>query len=96
VIRGQVYYGWAPIERDLQERRIQQLSDRLRYETIPNKAITTGKTKGTEEEGAEQLSPTSLAAPIREPANLGLLALGSPGLSIWRREERNREEGELR
>jgi hypothetical protein len=64
------------------------------YETIPNKAITTGKTKGTEEEGAEQLSPTP--RPLANLPTWVLLALGSPGLSIWRREERNREEGELR
>jgi hypothetical protein len=57
------------------------------YETVPNKPIITGKTKGSEKDGgSEKLSPTSIAAPTREPARLGLLALGSLGLSIWLRE----------
>ena len=53
------------------------------YETIPGKAIIAGATKGPDD-----AEPTaSLKAPTPAPATLGMLALGAPGLSIWRREE---------
>jgi len=89
LIKGQVHYGWARLNVRFKNGAFIGLVTGYAYETIPNKAIITGKTKGTEGEGAEQLSPTSLATPTRQPASLGLLALGSPALSIWRREERN-------
>jgi hypothetical protein len=58
------------------------------YETIPNKAILAGQTKGTDEENSlVQPNPISRTAPARAPASLGALALGAPGLSIWRRDE---------
>ena len=56
------------------------------YETIPNKAIITGKTKGPDDAGVEE-SNTTPSRPTRKPGSLGLLAMGAPGLSIWRREE---------
>jgi hypothetical protein len=87
LIGGQVHYGWARLNVSFKNGEFSGLLTGYAYETIPNKAIITGKTKGTEEEGVEQVSPTSLTTPTREPATLGLLALGSPGLSIWRREE---------
>jgi hypothetical protein len=87
IIQGQVHFGWARLNVSFKNGAFIGLVTGYAYETIPNKAITTGKTKEAEEEGVGQLSPTSLAAPTREPATLGLLALGSPGLSIWRREE---------
>jgi hypothetical protein len=86
-IKGEVHYGWARLNVSFKSGEFSGLVTGYAYETIPNKAIITGKTNGTEEDGVEQLSQTSLTAPTREPATLGLLALGSPGLSIWRREE---------
>jgi hypothetical protein len=53
------------------------------YETIPGKTIIAGATKGPDD--AEPA--TSLNTSTPEPATLGVLALGAPGLSIWRREE---------
>ena len=35
----------------------------------------------------EQPNPASSSATTHDPATLGVLALGAPGLSIWRREE---------
>jgi hypothetical protein len=57
------------------------------YETIPNKAITTGVTQGNvQEEGA--IDPVSFQEPQpRMPASLGMLAFGASGLDIWRRQE---------
>ena len=69
------------------------------YETIPNRPIIAGKTKGKmndKEASPDLLSPddrgpaASLTNPIPDtpqPATLGLLAMGSPALSIWRRKE---------
>jgi hypothetical protein len=57
------------------------------YEAIPNKSIT-GKTKGLGElSNVAQPSPAALHAPTHQPASLGLLAMGAPALSIWRRKE---------
>jgi hypothetical protein len=62
------------------------------YETIPNKPIITGKTSGPAKDPTnEELSPSaSLTAPIPEkpgPVLLGILALGSQGVPLWRRKE---------
>ena len=58
------------------------------YATIPNHSIVTGKTKGLDDlSNAGQPSPVALRAPTHQPASLGLLAMGAPALSIWRREE---------
>lgn len=82
VIKGKIHFGWA---------RIQVAGEPnptivgYAYETIPNKPIITGQTKGPNEIDAVQ--PISLSTPIRRPATLGMLALGTPGVSIWRREE---------
>jgi hypothetical protein len=53
------------------------------YETIPNEPIIAGKTEGPDDAGAEE--SRNLSAP--EPASLGTLAMGAPGLSIWRHKE---------
>jgi hypothetical protein len=57
------------------------------YETVPNKPIITGKTKGPgDETSREQPTPAALAVPSPKPATLGILAMGAPGMAIWRRE----------
>jgi hypothetical protein len=55
------------------------------YETIPNKPIITGRTKGPEDSTEEP--NVSLTAAIPKPATLGMLAMGAPALFIRRREE---------
>jgi len=52
-------------------------------ETIPNKAIITGKIKNAGA-GGQAVNSRSRNAPAGAPATLGLLALGSSGISIWR------------
>jgi hypothetical protein len=56
------------------------------YETIANKPIIAGKTKGPDKTDMRQPDAT-LTVPAGEPVGVGLLAMGAPGLSIWRREE---------
>ena len=60
------------------------------YETIANKRIIAGDTKGPEA-GRMEGSNAALVNPVRKAASLGLLALGAPGLSIWRREKSQQE-----
>jgi hypothetical protein len=53
------------------------------YETIPNKTIVAGQTKGPDEANRSEPA-TTISNP--ESATLGVLAMGADGLSVWRRE----------
>jgi hypothetical protein len=72
VISGEVHYGWARIEigTGLQFLIAATLTG-YAYETIPNKPIVTGKTKG----------PDVITL---EPATLGHLAQGASQIQSWR------------
>jgi hypothetical protein len=90
VIKGQVHYGWARLSvSGLGDHsfHIQGTLTGFAYETIPNKPIIAGKTEGPEEGSVEEMNPATLHEPALKPASLGLLAMGSSGLSVWRREE---------
>jgi hypothetical protein len=53
------------------------------YETVANQPISAGQTK----EQTAELAPPSDLSPMSQPAGLGLLALGAPGLHVWRRQD---------
>jgi len=84
-IKGKRHYGWARVSWINGEYTLTGYA----YETIPNQPIIAGKTSGPVEinRSVEQLNPASLTSATPEPATLGLLAMGSPTLSIWRRKE---------
>jgi hypothetical protein len=86
-VQGKTHYGWARLSVKLSRRpfKATAILTGYAYETIPGKAIVAGKTKGTGENSTEESSATPMPTP--KPATLGALALGAPGLSIWRREE---------
>jgi hypothetical protein len=85
-ISGKTHFGWARLT--VAGCAANANLTGYAYETIPNKPIVTGKTKGPgNDSGLEQLNPATLTAPPAKPASLGLLSLGSPALSIWRRKE---------
>jgi hypothetical protein len=85
---GKTHYGWARLNVKAGPRlEITALLTGYAYEMIPNKAIIAGRTKGSDDASVEE-SNAALAMPAPKPATLGMLALGAPGLSIWRREER--------
>ena len=85
VIQGKIHYGWARLTVKAQRRSgIVALLTGYAYETIPNKPIIAGQTHGADD--AEPPAPASLAIPAGKPTTLGLLALGAPGLSIWKKE----------
>jgi hypothetical protein len=76
MIGGQVHYGWARVAvtrtgKGYGKNSIKATLTGYAYETIPNKAIITGKTKG----------PDVITL---DPATLGHLAQGASGVSAWR------------
>ena len=87
VIKGKFHYGWARLSVIVGGGSITAALTGYAYETIPNKPILTGKTEGSEESSVDDGSPASLNKNALQPASLGLLAAGAPGLSVWRREE---------
>jgi len=84
MIKGKVHYGWARVT--VEPKSAHGVLTGYAYETIPNKAIITGKTKGPDDSDVEK-SNASFTVLTSKPASLGLLALGAPALSIWRRNE---------
>ncbi len=86
-IDGKSHYGWARLDVKVlrKQRQIIATLTGYAYETIPNKAIIAGQTKGPGDNTIEA-PKASLTASASRPGTLGLLALGSRGLSIWRRE----------
>jgi hypothetical protein len=84
-INGHVHYGWARVAVTLSNFSIQATLTGYAYETVPNRPIVAGKTHGADEVG--QPAPASLTIPAQKPVTLGLLALGAPRLSIWKREQ---------
>ena len=84
-VKGRTRYAWARLSVQGKGPFVVTLTG-YAYETIPNKAIIAGRKKGTDDTNVEE--PTSsLTAPSHIPATLGMLAIGAPGLAIWRRED---------
>jgi hypothetical protein len=84
MIEGKAHYGWARLTVACSSFTVTATLTGYAYETIPNKAIITGKTHGPT--GIEE-SGAGLGAPAPNPATLGLLAMGSSGQVVWRRRE---------
>jgi hypothetical protein len=85
LIQGKAHFGWARLS--VHCRGFVNVDATLTgyaYETIPNKPIVAGATRGPDD---VQPASASVIPPKRKPATLGLLALGSGGLSIRRREQ---------
>lgn len=85
MIKGEAHYGWARLTVSCSNITVTATLTGYAYETIPNKPIVTGKTKGPEEADVEESNASSVRTLGRSP--LGLLALGSSGLAVWRRED---------
>lgn len=84
-IGGEFHYGWARITIVTGPKSsFYGLLTGYAYETIPGKAILAGQTKSTDDIDQPD---TTMTMPTPESATLGALALGAPGVSIWRREE---------
>jgi hypothetical protein len=87
-IKGQVHYGWARMTVTTTQRSFTATLTGYAYETIPGKAIIAGATQGSDDtDNSIEPDPAALTVPTPEPATLGALAMGAPGLSIWRRKQ---------
>jgi hypothetical protein len=88
-INGTTHFGWARLNVTCTtmygNHKVTGVLTGYAYETIPNKPILTGKTRGPDDE--DQPAPASLKTHTSKPTTLGALALGAPGLAIWKREE---------
>jgi hypothetical protein len=79
-IHGKTHYGWARLNVVTTKRAIKSVTlTGYAYETIPNKTIATGKTKGQDESNNEA-PHASQTLPATNPAALGMLAMGAPRL----------------
>jgi hypothetical protein len=90
---GKIHYGWARLsDTCLKNGENTALLTGYAYETIPNKPIVTGETKGPDAttEGPDAM----LTAPTSRPLSLGLLAMGAPGISVRRRKETQEDIGQ--
>jgi hypothetical protein len=78
-IDGQAHYGWAEVFVATFESggftEYRGVVKGYAYNTVPNKPMRAGQTSDRDLIG--EIAP--------QPATLGLLALGAPGLDIWRR-----------
>jgi len=74
-IDGKIHYGWVRVHvsHDFNFCGCIGAIDGYAYETIPGKPIVAGDTGQSEEASLE-------------PGSLGMLALGAPGMQLWRRE----------
>ena len=83
-INGEVHFGWArlTVTANKHQEDVTATLTGYAYETEPNTPLITGQTSGNARSSA-------LASPASgpKPAMLGMLALGTPALSAWRREE---------
>jgi hypothetical protein len=88
VINGQLHFGWARVSVFIYGRDFSPppLLTGYAYETVPQKPIVAGETKGGDEASVEA-SSVALPIPGSRPATLGLLAMGARGVNIWRRED---------
>jgi hypothetical protein len=85
---GKTHYGWARLSVGPAFINLTGCA----YETIPGKSIKAGQKKEAADDFTnEDLGPgASLTSPIPDkprPASLGILALGSQGVPLWRRKE---------
>jgi len=87
-INGRTHYGWARLNVKIQGLSITATLTGYAYETLPNKPIIAGQTKGADEsDGGIGKPEAAVGAPTARLATLGMLAMGAPALSIWRRDE---------
>jgi hypothetical protein len=71
VIKGKTHFGWARVKEKFTSVSITATLTGYAYETIPNKPIITGRTKGPE--------GVTVA-----PPSLGHLATGASAIPVWR------------
>jgi hypothetical protein len=85
LMNGRFHFGWARLT--VTTKRHEGFKATLTgyaYETVPGKGIVAGRTNGADDGEQSQATPVT---PTPDSPTLGALAMGAPGLSIWRRKE---------
>jgi hypothetical protein len=92
-VDGQTHYGWARFTVQTLGHPVRILAELTgyAYETTANAPIAAGQTSGgpnqvNPDETTAGIKPESRQAPGDQPATLGLLAMGSPAFTVWRRK----------
>jgi hypothetical protein len=85
-IAGKTHYGWARLTVQVKASALSATLTGYAYETIPGKLIQAGQTKAAEDRGVELQNSASPDVVSPKRPTLGLLAMGSPGLSVWRKQ----------
>jgi hypothetical protein len=85
-IENQTHYGWVRlnVHHSLESkgcRRITATITAYAYETVPNRAITIGNSASDTQQSENVPTSSKMDHP-----SLGALALGAPGIEIWRRD----------
>jgi len=83
-VNGETHFGWARLTVTAKGGISATLTG-YAYETVANRPIIAGKTWGPTE--AIEVPDASLNLPVPVPATVGLLAMGSRALPLWRRKE---------
>lgn len=90
-INGQTHYGWARLTAKISlHTRMQVVLTGYAFEVQPDTPIVAGQEHG-QSLGNEPISeagpgPGAFRVAPAEPASLAMLALGAPGLALWRRD----------
>lgn len=82
LINGKTHYGWIRLNLTIDPRIGVATITGYAYETVPNKRIQAGIAPTT-----SAAKPGQVQAAMPTGASLGMLALGSDGLALWRREQ---------
>lgn len=85
-IDGETHYGWVRMSVKYVKFILTATLTGYAYETVPNEGIIAGRMKNLDDDSVDAPDASSIV-PFPQASTLGVLALGSPGLSIWRREE---------
>jgi hypothetical protein len=86
-INSKIHFGWARLS--VVSTKISIISATLTgyaFETVPGKPTLAGQTKGPDDPSVEESNAMPIK-PILDAVTLGALAIGAPGLSVWRRKE---------
>ena len=86
-IGSQFHFGWARVTVTTTAKNgFSAVLTGYAYETIPNKAIHAGAVSDAAQAALEPAPPSIEPQDADRQASLGMLSLGSTGLTIWRRE----------
>jgi hypothetical protein len=85
-INGEFHFGWARLNVTCSPTsKVIALLTGYAYETVANTPIVAGQSSDSPRES--RLLPENGSAAKLQPATLGVLALGSLGLEVWRKRE---------